>query len=260
MAIARIDGGDIPRRGKPWTSPGALVVRALTGAVAASPDEGAKVRFGRFPVPKVDVCLGEDDIRVSRTHGVLEHQQGWWWLHNTGSLPIQISGGHRICAADEPVPLSPGYTTLVITGTADRKHVLDLRINDYDDAQRALLADFRTVAPRIWPLNDEQRLVLVVLGQRYLSGEPHPRPLTRKGAAERLTELRPGERWDVKRVDRVVERVRNELRRHGVEGLFADEVDAPVGNLLSHNLLMELTATTETLKRADLALLEDSAA
>jgi hypothetical protein len=257
VAIARIDGGDIPRRGKPWTSPGALIVRALSGAVAASPQEGERLRFGRFPVPKVEVCLGEDDIRVSRTHGVLVHQQGWWWLHNTGSRPIHISGGHRIRAGDEPVPLGPGFTTLMIRGTNDRQHVLELRVNDHDGARRAPLTDSRTMVPRIWPLNDEQRLVLVVLGQRYLSGEANPRPLTRKDVAQQLAELRPGEQWDIKRIDRIVEKVRDELRRHGVEGLFADEVDPPVGNLLSHNLLVELTVLTETLNRTDLALLGD---
>lgn len=72
MAIARIDGGDIPHRGKPWTSPGALIVRAFSGTVAVSPEEGARLRFGRLPVPEAEgVRLGEDDLRVSKTHGVL---------------------------------------------------------------------------------------------------------------------------------------------------------------------------------------------
>jgi hypothetical protein len=256
MAIARVDGGAIPRRGKPWTSPNTLIVRALSGTVAVSAEEGARLRFGRSPVPEVEgLRLGEDDLRVSRTHGALEYRQGWWWLRNTGSLAIEISGGFRIHRADEPYPLHPGYTTLWITGTNDRKHVLELRINDSDGPRRGPFPDGRTLTPRRWPLTDEQRLVLVVLGQHYLSRNASPQPLPRQDVADSLNELQPGEHWDVKRVDRVVEKVRRFLRANGVSGLFEDEVDKPVGNQLSHNLLVELTVNTATLGPAHLALL-----
>ncbi|WP_162907164.1 FHA domain-containing protein [Allorhizocola rhizosphaerae] len=257
VALARIAGGDIPRHGKPWTSPGALIVRALSGTVGLSAAEGARLRFGRAPEPKTEaVFVGENDLRVSRTHGVLEYRQRWWWLRNTGTLAIEMSGGYRIHRADEPYPLNPGYTTLIITGTNDRKHVLEVRINDAEGTTRVPLPDGRTLAPRAWPLTQEQRLVLVVLGQRYLSKDPDPSPLPRQDVADQLNELQPGQHWDVKRVDRVVEKVRRSLRDKGVKaGLFEDEVEKPLGVKLSHNLMVELTVTTATLTPADLALL-----
>lgn len=258
MAIARIDGGDVPRHGKPWTSPGALIVRALSGTVAVGATEGARLRFGRAPEPKTEaVYVGENDLRVSRTHGVLEHRQRWWWLRNTGSVAIEISGGLRIHRADEPYPLDPGYTTLVITGTNDRKHVLELCVNGDEGPLRGPRPDGRTVVPQPWPLTEQQRLVLVVLGQRYLSKDPDPYPLPRPDVADQLNELQGGGVWDVKRVDRVVEKVRRSLHAKGVAGLIEDEVDKPVGNKLSHNLLIELTVKTPTLTPADLALFGD---
>lgn len=253
MAIARIDSGDVPRRGKPWTSPEALIVRSFSGAVAVAAEEGARLVFGRFPVPQHQgVYVGEDDLRVSKTAGMLEYRQRWWWLHNTGKSTIEISGGVRIHSADEPHPLYAGYTTLVITGTNDRKHVLELCVNDAEGPRRIPLPGAKTVTSRPWPLTDTQRLVLLVLGRRYLSRDPDPCPTPRQDVVDRLNELQPGRDWDVKEVDRVVLKVRTFLRAHGVRGLFEDEVDKPVGNKLSHNLLIELTVQTATLTPADL--------
>jgi len=201
--------------------------------------------------------VGEDDLRVSRQHGVVVHRQGRWWLINTGRSPIQLSDTLRIHPDDDPVPLASGYTTLLITGSADRKHLLELHVTGTDGKHPTSALGFRTTPPRIWPLTAEQRLVLVVLGQQYILRAPNPQPLTRQQAADQLKELRPGENWKAKRVERVVSRVRHALSKRGVPDLTRAEVGEPVGNSLNHNLLTELAITTETLKRADLALLDD---
>lgn len=139
----------------------------------------------------------------------------------------------------------------------DRKHLLELHVTGTDGKHPTSALGFRTTPPRIWPLTAEQRLVLVVLGQQYILRAPHPQPLTRQQAADQLKELRPGENWKPKRVERVVSRVRHTLSKRGVRGLTREEVGEPVGNSLNHNLLTELAVTTETLKSADLALLGD---
>lgn len=247
----------IPRRGRPWTNPGVITARALSCTVTLPPGEGTRLRFGRNCPPEVEISVGDDDPRVSRQHGVLVHRQGRWWLSNTGRSPIQISDALRIHADDDPVPLGPGYTTLLITGSENRKHLLELHVTGTDGKYPTPALGFRTTPPRIWPLTAEQRLVLVVLGQQYILRDPHPQPLTRQQAADQLKELRPGERWTAKRVERVVSRIRHALAKRGVHGLTRDEVGEPVGNSLNHNLLTELTVTTETLKRADLAPLDD---
>ena len=75
-----------------------------------------------------------------------------------------------------------------------------------------------TRPPRVWVLTDEEKLALVVLGQRYLLHEPRPQLLTWKQTAAQLAELRPGEGWRGKRVEHLVNRVRMMLSRDGVPG------------------------------------------
>jgi hypothetical protein len=71
-----------------------------------------------------------------------------------------------------------------------------------------------------------------------------------------LRKLDALEPWDVKQVDRVIARVRDRLSARGVRGLKRSEVPEPIGNSLNHNLLTELTRTTNTLTRADLTPLD----
>lgn len=86
---------------------------------------------------------------------------------NVGTRAIEISGGVRIHRADEPYPLRFGYTALMITGAGGWKDVQELCINNVEGPVRGPGPDGRIVARPPWELTDEQRLVLVVLGQRY---------------------------------------------------------------------------------------------
>lgn len=255
MTIFRAEG---PTPAKPpWTNPGAIVVRGLTGTAGLLPEEFARLPFGRHPGPD-GVVAGEDDQRVSREHGALVHRQGWWWLSNSGHTPIEFSPTRQLHADDDPVPLPPGYTTLLVVGSGGRKHPLEVHVNT-PEHHRPLPVAGPTLTGHVWDLDAEERLVLAVLGQQYLRREAHPQPMGRAHVTELVAELRKLdalEPWDVKQVDRVIARVRDRLSNRGVRGLKRSEVPEPIGNSLNHNLLTELTRTTNTLTRADLGPLD----
>jgi len=74
------------------------------------------------------VCLGEDDARVSRQHGTLHHDQGRWWLANTGQLPMRLPAARLLFRDEEPVPLDEGYTPLFVRGSSRREHLLEVHV------------------------------------------------------------------------------------------------------------------------------------
>jgi hypothetical protein len=113
-----------------------------------------------------------------------------------------------------------------------------------------------TEPPRAWRLEPDERLALIVLGQRYLWHDFHPQPLTWRHAAEQLAELQLRATWPAKRVEHLVLAVRGRLSRGGVPSLTRDEVGEPVGNTLNRNLLVELMVSA-TLVPRDLALLDE---
>lgn len=240
--------------GVPVSAPGTIFVLGLSGGTVEPPGDGHTVLFGRNR-EDVQVCVGEDDTKVSRRQGVLSHHHRQWWVHNTGKLPIRLPGSRLLFAAEEPVPFQPGYTPMFIRGTSRREHLLEVYVTD--DERRGPVARHRdpTQLPRQWRLDDDEKLALVVLGQRYLLHEARPQPLSWRQAADQLHELQPAAGWTQKKVEHTVVAVRNLLSRNGVPGLTRDEVGEPVGNALNDNLLTELLLST-TLVPPDLALLD----
>ncbi|MGI5213489.1 hypothetical protein [Plantactinospora sp. CA-290183] len=241
--------------GVPSAPPGTIFVLAVTGGVTVRPQDGRTVRFGRN-LPDVDVCVGVDDIRVSRQQGVLRHRQGFWWISNTGRSPIRLPSSRWLFSNDEPIPLQPGYTPVFVRGSRHREHLLEVYVAGPDGGRPALRPGDVTEPPRTWRLSPDERLALVVLGQRYLLHEAHPQPLSRQQVAEQLAELRPAANWTVKRVEHLVADVRSRLSAGGVHGLVREEVNEPVGNALNDNLLRELVLST-TLVPRDLDLLDE---
>lgn len=240
-------------RGVSPVRPGTLVAQSIEGGITVAPKEGRMILFGR-EADEVHVCIGGDDLGMSRKHGVLTCENGRWWVRNVGRRPMRLPSGDLYTNA-EPVPLVDGYTPLFVGGTQDRQHLLELYVVGPDgDRPRARHAD-HTVVPPTWPLSDEELIVLVVLGQRYLRREPNPQPLSWQQAAEELDLLEPERGWRVKKVEHKVVKVRQRLSRRGVRGLLAAEVPAPVGNQLNDNLIRELVRTT-TLVPTDLARLD----
>jgi hypothetical protein len=112
-----------------------------------------------------------------------------------------------------------------------------------------------TEPPQPYQLSDDERLILVVLGQRYLLHEPAPQPLTWQQAASQLGDLQPDMNWTDKKVAHRVAAVRLRLSRAGMAKVLREEVEEPIGNALNDNLLKELLHST-TLMPEDLAVLD----
>ncbi|MGH3821571.1 MAG: FHA domain-containing protein [Pseudonocardiaceae bacterium] len=172
-------------------------------------------------------------------------------------LPLRLPGSRKLFPDDEPVPLGEGYTPLFVLGARGREHLLELYVTGPDGQRPPSRHSDPTQLPRIWRLQKDERLALIVLGQHYLLHEAHPHPLSWRQAADQLAELQPDARWTAKRVEHMIVSVRTRLSQGGVAGLTREEVGEPVGNALNHNLLTELVQST-TLVPPDLAILDDS--
>ncbi|QWF82882.1 FHA domain-containing protein [Amycolatopsis sp. CA-230715] len=242
-------------RGVPVSAVGTLFALSLAGGITLGPKEGRSIIFGRNR-PEVHVCLGEDDPKVSRQHGTLAHHEGAWWIANTGKLPIRLPGSRLLFGDEEPVPLAEGYTPLFVRGSHNREHLLEAYVTGSTGIKPPPRHAEITQPPRTWLLQADERLALIVLGQRYLLHELRPQPLSWRQAAAQLALLHPDAGWTAKRVEHVVVAVRNRLSRGGVPGLTREEVGEPVGNTLNDNLLKELLLST-TLVPPDLTLLDD---
>ncbi|MGB3442347.1 MAG: FHA domain-containing protein [Actinophytocola sp.] len=239
--------------GVPRSAPGAIYALAISGGFAVGPSDGRTVVFGRNK-PEVHVCIGEDDRRVSRRHGLLTCQDGRWWVSNTGRLPIRLPDSQWLFSDEESLPLAAGYTPLFVPGTRGREHLLELYVAGADGARPAPRPGDVTEPPRTWRLRADERLVLIALGQRYLRHESDPQPMGRQQVADQLNDLRPGT-WTARKVEHTVTAVRARLSKSGVPGLTREEVGEPVGNKLNDNLLRELLLST-TLVPPDLRVIE----
>lgn len=260
MAVREMTGEKLPPThlslalGTPPAAPGTIFVLAVGSGFTVGPRENRTVVFGRNR-PDVHVCVGEDDRRVSRHHGTLTYRQERWWVANTGRLPIRLPGGWLLFAGEDEVPLEDGYTPLFVRGAGRREHLLEVYVTGPDGQAPRRQPSDATHPPRTWRLNPDERIALVVLGQRYLLHEDRPQPLAWREAAAQLAQLRPDAGWTAKKVEHAVVAVRTRLSKGGVPGLTREEVGEPVGNALNDNLLRELMEST-TLVPPDLALLD----
>jgi hypothetical protein len=231
-----------------------LIAQSIGGGITLGPQEGRTVLFGR-QADEVHVCVGADDQGVSRKHGAITFEGGRWHVHNTGRRPMHLPSGSLYPNA-EPVPLAGGYTALFVSGSGQRRHLLELYVVGEDGASPRPRHDDGTHSPTAWPLSSTERLALTVLGQRYLRNEPNPQPLTRHEAAAELRAIDPDGRWTYKTVEHRAKAVRARLSARGVAGLTAKEAPSPIGNQLNDNLVRELLRSS-TLGPDDLARLDD---
>lgn len=240
-------------RGLPPAPAGTLFVLGQRGGIRVGPDTPFTVVFGRNE-PEVHVCVGEDDPRMSRQHGILRREGSRWTIRNTGQVPIRFPGSQLVLSGhEEPLPVA--YTPLFIRTAPGREHLLEVRIAGPTPAAAQVGHDASTRVPDVWKLSAREHLVLVVLGQRYLRHEAHPQPLTWGGVADALRERQPGAGWTPKRAEHVVGTVRERLAHRNIAGLTREEVGEPVGNALNHNLLVEMLLSA-TLVPPDLRLLD----
>ncbi|MGH3874902.1 MAG: FHA domain-containing protein [Pseudonocardiaceae bacterium] len=241
-------------RGLPPVPAGTLFVLGDRGGISAAPTSRLTVVFGRNE-PEVHVCVGAGDRGVSRRHGLLRHDGRRWLVRNTGCQPIRLPGSQLLLSGhEEPLPVA--YTPLFIRSARDREHLLEIRVTGPVIAGHSDVRfdDTTHHTGTIGELSERERLVLVTLGQRYLRHEAYPQPLAWNTVAAELAALQPGQGWTAKRVEHVVAAVRARLAGRGVSGLTRDEVGEPVGNVLNHNLILELLLST-TLVPPDLRLL-----
>ncbi|MDN3238142.1 FHA domain-containing protein [Glycomyces tritici] len=242
--------------GVPESEPGTLYALSVSGGVRFRPKEERVVLFGRNR-PDVHVCVGGDDRRVSRSHGRLARRGDHWWLANTGHLPLQLPGARMLFPEDEAYPLDTGYTPVFISGTARRRHLVELYVAGVDGRLPAPAPAASTLKDKPWKLDADERLALVCLAQRYLLHDAYPQPVSWKQVAAELAELRPRSGWRPKKAEHLVAGVRRRLSAAGVPGLTREEVGEPVGNMLNHNLVTELLRT-RTLVPPDLFVLDSA--
>jgi hypothetical protein len=238
--------------------PGSIFVYGADGGFAAPPMERLQVRFGR-KADEVEVCVGSGDRQISRTHGRIVRAGREWWLHNDGRLPIRAPDSANLLLPGRHMPLAKGYSPLFITGSADRRHLIEVRVVGLpkDTAPTAGDEDDATTAPQVHELAATERLVLTALAQRYLRQESHPQPVAWQQVADDLNDVEGQDGWHWHRASNVADAVRKRLADKGIAGLTREEVGEPVGNKLKDNLIQELLATA-TLLPLDLALLGES--
>lgn len=238
-------------RGVDSSAPGSIFALALGGGISFGPGEGRQIVFGRDRTT-VHVVLGEEDLHVSRRQGTLTYRDGQWRVRNTGRVPIRIAH-YLLFPGEESVPLGTGYSQLLVH-TPGRQHLLEVFIASHD-REHPLSRDNPTRPPERWSLTADERLILVVLGRRYLEQHPYPQPLSWRQSAETLVALQPDAGWTTRRVVRTVSEVRARLSRSGVPGLTREEVGVASDTLLNHNLIEVLLRST-TLVPRDLALID----
>ncbi|MFC8800895.1 hypothetical protein ACFT2C_24455 [Promicromonospora sp. NPDC057138] len=241
--------------GVPTSEPGTIYALSVSGGIRLGAREDRTVVFGRNR-PEVHVCVGEDDLRISREQGSVTFRDGHWWLANTGHRALQLPRSRTLFPEDDPYPVDAGYTPVFVNGTARRRHLLELYVAGEDGRLPRPAPDASTLRDKPWKLRADERLALISLAQRYLLHEAYPQPRTWRQVADDLGALQPGETWSAKRAERLVTGVRERLTRTGVPALTREEIGEPVGNMLNHNLITELLQT-RTLVPPDVLLLED---
>ncbi len=231
---------------------GTLIAQSIGSGITVRSREGRTILFGR-QAEGVHVCVGADDLGISRQHGVLTCKNNRWWLSNVGRRPVRLPSG-ELPSNGEPVPLATGYTALFVLGAEQRVHLLEVYIAGNDGERPRALPDHATVQPVKWNLTTDEHKALVVLGQRYLRNEPNPQPLPWQQATDELALIDPTGRWRIKRLQHVVLNLRLRMAEK-VSGLVAAEVPAPVGNQLNDNLIRELVRTGSILPK-DLEIID----
>lgn len=272
--------------GVPAAVPGTLFALAAEGGFLVPPGR-FRLLFGRGG-DGVHVVVGSGDPYISRLHGVLSCDGIEWWLRNEGRLPIHLPDGAMVLAGGA-LALEHGYTPLRISTPARRSHLLEVHVVGQTKgpetgfasdaaigAGRDGAAGFRDAAASAAApvaasacasegdggeaaLSEDERLVLVVLAQRYLRRERHPRPVSWTRVAEDLNRVAQGHAWTPREAALVVGEVRTRLAagsRTGGEpdGDGEDAGTGTTGAVLNHKLIRALLRSTALLP-ADLRLL-----
>src|SRR5580765_6367197 len=180
--------------------PGTLFARAIGDSVRMGPKDGRVLVFGRNR-PEVHLCIGEDDLSISRRHGTLTCHGSQWWLRNTGVLGIHVGETRLVTPDDAPFPLTPGFTSLTIEGRNGRLHLIEVQVYGGDTSGGSGSPRYgdKTLPVRAWMLDDDERLVIVAMAQDYLRSAPDPRPRSWQQVASLLQDIDPARSWTEKK-------------------------------------------------------------
>ena len=240
---------------------GTLHALSTAGRIAVPPGRDRVVRFGRNDPeddPEVHLCVGPNDLSVSRRHGELTYRHGCWWLRNLGRQLVRLPHGRMLHSSTGPIPLRTGYTPVFIRGTGTREHLVELYVTSEERCRGLPAPGTPTLPPKRWEITEEERVVLAIIGQEYLRYEPDPRPRPYKEVAEILGRL-PYPRWNRRKIERKMRELRGRLDRDPKHDfpyrLMREDKSGPCDNNLLHNLLKGLVEST-TLVPTDLALLD----
>ncbi len=193
-----------------------LSVRFEEQVARREPHEGPLV-FGRA----ADIDL-DDNRFLHRQVGRFCHADGVWWVeHLGGRLPVTVrSGGtsSRLTAADRTALVALESTVRIDCGLAS--YEIEVRLDVSPSAPPPptppLGLDATLDRPDI-PLNEEQRLLLLLLAESRLRrpNGPHQLPSNRDGA-DALG-------WGIAKYNRKLDWLCDRLARNGVPGLQSDQ-------------------------------------
>jgi hypothetical protein len=270
--------------GVPPAVPGTLFALAGDGGFLVPPGR-FRLLFGRGG-DGVHVVVGSGDPYISRLQGVLRCDGIEWWLRNEGRLPIHLPDGAMVLAGGE-LALEHGYTPLRISTPARRSHLLEIHVVGQSDGpepgsvvgagiEAGGIGDGLGLADCAAPLpvphrapepaggdaalSEDERLVLVVLAQRYLRRERHPRPVSWTQVAEDLNRVAEGRSWTPREAALAVGEVRTRLAAgphadaEAGGGYQEGAETGSTGAVLNHKLIRALLRSTALLP-ADLRLL-----
>jgi hypothetical protein len=170
-----------------------------------------------------------------------------WWLRNEGRLPIHLPGDTMVLSG-RCLPLASGYTPLLIRTPRRIAYLLEVHVVGLGDAAGPQLPPADAERQEPYMLSESERLVLVVLAQRYLRQERYPHPVSWKQVAEDLNRVSQGCGWTPRSAAHVVDAVRERL---SIAGAGAVE-----GSVLNHQLIRSLLHNTVLLP-SDLHLLDE---
>ena len=181
-------------------------------------DPGHDLLFGRGADLDVD-----DNPRLHRNLGLIEHVDGWWWLSNVGrAIPIQVfdlgSGGTTVLPPGTRCVLGSPDVLVVFEAGATRYEIAvrqpDLPTTELPDLSAASVT--ATLTHDDLPLNEEQRTLLVALCESRLLDPTGPLVLpTNTSVAARLG-------WTTTKFNRKLDYLCDRCARHGVAGLRRD--------------------------------------
>ncbi|MFG1635838.1 hypothetical protein [Pseudonocardia alni] len=141
-------------------------------------------------------------------------------------------------------------------GSPGRGHALEVRVSGPEPGGTgALPPDAHTYEPPVWPLEPDERRVVVLPARRHLQGDSRPTPQRWRQVGEGMLALAPEAGWTHRRAEHTVRAVRERLSSAGVAGLLAEGVEPPVGDALDENLVAELVRS-RTIAAADLDALD----